>query len=74
MGILINSFAYWIIFLWSVDFFKINFFEKFFQEYLQSVKQFGSRSGLTSCQGGGGGSESKHMLSLLWVNTQNIIL
>ena len=25
--------------------FKINFFEKFFQEYHQSVKQFGSRSG-----------------------------
>ena len=28
----------------SVDFFKIIFFEKFFQEYHQSVKQFGSRS------------------------------
>ena len=27
-------------------FFKINFFEKFFQEYHQSVKQFGSRSGI----------------------------
>ena len=27
-------------------FFKINFFEKFFQEYHQSVKQFESRSGL----------------------------
>ena len=26
-------------------FFKINFFDKFFQEYHQSVKQFGSRSG-----------------------------
>ena len=25
-------------------FFQINFFEKFFQEYHQSVKQFGSRS------------------------------
>ena len=33
--------------LLSADFFKIPFFEKFFQEYLQSVKQFGSRSGLT---------------------------
>ena len=29
-------------------FFKINFFEKIFQEYHQIVKQFGSRSGLTS--------------------------
>ena len=27
--------------------FKINFFEKFFQVYHQSVKQFESRSGLT---------------------------
>ena len=31
----------------SADFFKINFFEKLFQEYHQSVKKFGSRSGLT---------------------------
>ena len=30
-------------------FFKINFFEKLFQEYNQGVKQFGSRSGLTFC-------------------------
>ena len=28
-----------------MTFFKINFFEKFFQEYNQSVKHFGSRSG-----------------------------
>ena len=28
-------------------FFKINIFEKFLQEYLQGVKQFGSISGLT---------------------------
>ena len=28
--------------------FKINFFEKFFQEYHQSVSQFGSNSGLTN--------------------------
>ena len=39
---------YWVIlcmiYLLSVDFFfKINFFEKLFQEYNQSVKQFGSR-------------------------------
>ena len=31
-------------------FFKIIFFENFFQEYHQSVKQFGSRSGPTSCR------------------------
>ena len=41
----------WVILhasLSSADFFfKINFFEKFFQEYHQSVKQFGSRSGPT---------------------------
>ena len=29
-------------FLLSADFFKITFFEKFFQEYHQSVKQIGS--------------------------------
>ena len=29
---------------------KINFFQKFFQEYNQSVKQFGFRSGLMFCQ------------------------
>ena len=40
--------VYWEIlhaFLMSADFFKINFFEKFFQEYHQNVKQIGSRSG-----------------------------
>ena len=31
-------------------FFKINFSKKFFQKYHQSIKQFGSRSGLTYCQ------------------------
>ena len=31
-------------FLSSADFFKITFFEKFFQEYNLSVKQFESRS------------------------------
>ena len=30
-------------------FFKISFFEKFFQEYHLSVKQFGSRSGPPKC-------------------------
>ena len=34
-------------FLSSADSFKINFFEKFFQEYDQSLKQFDSRSGPT---------------------------
>ena len=34
-----------MLFLSSADFFNINFFEKFFQEYDQSVKQFGFRSG-----------------------------
>ena len=29
---------------------KINFFEKFFQEYHQSVKQLGSSSGQTFCR------------------------
>ena len=36
-----------MLFLSSADFFKINFFEKVFQEYHQSVKQLGSSSGLT---------------------------
>ena len=31
-------------------FFKINFFEKFFQQYHLSVKQIGSRSGLMFCR------------------------
>ena len=38
------------IFLSSADFFMINFSEKSFQEYDQSVKQFGSRSGQTFCR------------------------
>ena len=45
------NFAYWVIlhaFLSSADFFKINFFKKFFQEYHQNVKQFGSRSEIVS--------------------------
>ena len=37
-------------FLSSADFFKIHFFEKFFQECHLSVKQFGSRSGWTFCR------------------------
>ena len=46
-------FACWVILQVFFDvcwfFFKINFFEKFFQEYDQSVNQFASRSGLTFC-------------------------
>ena len=34
-------------------FFKIIFFKNFCQEHYQSVKQFGSRSGSTECQGVG---------------------
>ena len=39
-----------ILFCCLLIFFKINFFEGFFQEYHQSVQQIGSRSGLTFCQ------------------------
>ena len=49
-----HGIAYWEIlhaFLSSADFcFKINFFEKFFQEFHQRVKQFESRSGPTLCR------------------------
>ena len=37
---------FFMLLLSSTDF-KINFFEKFFQEYHQSVNQFGSRTGQT---------------------------
>ena len=33
-----------------LTFFKMNFFEKIFQEHYQSVKRLGSRSGLTESQ------------------------
>ena len=39
-----------ILFCRLLFFFKINFFEKFFQEYYLRVKQIGSRSGPTFCQ------------------------
>ena len=42
---LLGNFAWFCVACWF--FFKINFFEKFFQEYLRSGKQFGSRSGPT---------------------------
>ena len=38
------------LFLSSADFFHNKLFKKIFLEYHQSVKQFGSRSGLTLCQ------------------------
>ena len=34
----------------DLSFLNINFFEKFFQEFHQSVKQFGSRSGPMFCR------------------------
>ena len=50
-----NSFAFLVIlhvFFCGllIFFFKINFFEKYFHEYHQSVKQFGPRSGPTLCR------------------------
>ena len=45
-----NTEVYWVIcmhFCHLLIFFKINFFEKFFQEYHQSVRQYGSRSDRT---------------------------
>ena len=46
---LMGNFAYFFCRL--LIFFKINFFEKFFRDYHQSVKQFGFRSGPTYCWG-----------------------
>ena len=51
--LLVNSLPpgkYFPTFCRRLIFFKINFFEKFFQEYDHSVKQFGSGSGLTECR------------------------
>ena len=41
---------FFMLFCFLLIFFKFNFFEKFFQEYYQSVKQFGSRSDPTFCR------------------------
>ena len=49
-----NSFSYmcnFACFILSADFFETNFFEKFFQEYNQRVKQFGFRSDLPVYKG-----------------------
>ena len=40
---------------------KIFFFFKFFQEYLQNVKQLASRSGLTFCQAADDTSNSRRV-------------
>ena len=40
---------FYILFCRLLIFFNIKFIEKFFREYHQSVKQFGSRSGPTFC-------------------------
>ena len=51
---MLGNFACFFFFcrLWILLFlfFLINFFKKIFQEYLQSVKQFGSRSDATFCR------------------------
>ena len=39
-----------MLFLSFADLFKINVFKKFFRNYHLNVKQFGSRSGATSCR------------------------
>ena len=52
-----------MLFCGLLIFFNFNFFEKFFQEYHQSVKQFGSRSEPTLCI----------MSGLIWVQTVNCL-
>ena len=47
--------AFWVVFFMLfcrlLIFFNINFFKKFFREYHQSVRQFGSRSDTTFLSG-----------------------
>ena len=50
-------------------FFKIHFFEKFFQEYHQSVKQLGTRPGPTFCRAW---SESKQFAKIIGVQHQQV--
>ena len=45
----LGNFSFFFFLASAFFFFKINYFEKFFREYYQSVKQFGYRSGLTKC-------------------------
>ena len=52
-----------------LTFFKINFFEKFFQEHYQSVKQFGSRSGPTLCRSWSGSKLFAKVINKKWVAT-----
>ena len=53
-GLYFYSLHAWLVFMLMLccllTFFNINFFRKFFQEYYQSAKWFGSRSGPTFCQ------------------------
>ena len=51
---LLYNFACFFFLTSDKFFFKITIFTKFFQEYYQSVKQFGSRSGPTFCRGWSG--------------------
>ena len=46
-GLSLHTAFFFMLFCSLLVFFNINFFKKFFQEYHQSVKQFGSRSGPT---------------------------
>ena len=61
------------LFLSSAEFFKINFFEKFFQECYQSVKQFGSRSGPTFCQAWSGSKLFAKVISRRHLKESNLI-
>ena len=58
-----SAMKFCVIFLSSADFFQINFFIKLFQEYHQSVKQFGSWSGLTFCRAWSGSKLFANIIS-----------
>ena len=49
LPLLLSLLGICMFFLSSADFFQIQLFEKFFQEYHQSIKHFGYRSGPTFC-------------------------
>ena len=55
---------FFMLLMSSADFFKINLFKKFFQEYYQSVKQFGSRSGPTDCRSWSGSKLFAKVISI----------
>ena len=52
-----------MLFCHLMTFFKINIFKKFFHEHYQSVKQFGSRSGLTFCRPWSGSKRFAKLIS-----------